>query len=391
MEIKNELFKVFETVADYLDITSAQYNLAKDRYEAVGKWLAKGEYCILDTNKKFCFKDGEIYPQGSIRLETAVRPTGRKEFDIDLVFYIPNVSAEDISPEKLKKLIGDRLKEHEIYKKMLKPLNRGWCIDYANEFHLDITPSLKNHNEPHNESELVADRKLKQYMPTNPKGFAQWFDDISKIQPLYEITKSMFASRSNIVMLDEAATVTELPEHNYQSKPLLKRFVQIFKRHRDEMFKHKGNAPISIIITTLAAKAYEYSILNSPYNNPYDLMIDTLKYMPKFIELRRREYWIENPTVEGENFAEKWNTHPIRKKAFDIWHSEILNFFNGFKENMGQHQLIELIRNGLGEAPAEYIRKEYINKIDSYRKKGKAISATAGIATSVKPNTFYGA
>ncbi len=390
MSSKKELFKILEKIGDSLDITPSQYNEAKERYEAVGKWLAEGEYCILGSGKKQCFKDGQIYPQGSIRLETAVRPKGKNEFDIDLVFYTQNVSADDITPNQLKKLIGNRLKEHETYKKMLKPLNRGWCLEYANKFHLDITPSLDNHYEPHNESELVADKELKQYMPSNPKGLAQWFDNISEMQPMLDITKSMFESRNTVVALEDAATVTELPDHNPHNKALLKRFVQIFKRHRDEMFKDQDDAPISIIITTLAAKAYEYCIRTYPYDNAYDLMVDTLKHMPKFIEMRGSLYWIENPTVTGENFAEKWNIYPKRKEAFDRWHSQSLRFFSKFNEEMGQHVLFNSLEEGFGSQPAELIRKQYIDSINTDRGLGRVIGATAGVTSSVKTNTFYG-
>ena len=147
MSTKNEIFKILEKVGESLEITKTQRQLAEERYKAVGKWLAEGEYCLLGDGKKQCFKDGEIYPQGSFRLETMVKPIGKNEFDIDLVFYTPNVSADMITPERLKELVGNRLKEHDTYKKMLTPLNRGWCINYANEFHLDVTPSLDNHFE----------------------------------------------------------------------------------------------------------------------------------------------------------------------------------------------------------------------------------------------------
>jgi len=390
MSSKKELFKILEKIGESLDITSTQYELAKEKYKAVGRWLAEGEYCILGSDKKQCFKDGEIYPQGSIQLETVVKPIGKKEFDIDLVFYTPNISAYDIKPEYLRELIGNRLKEHKTYNKILKPLNRGWCLEYANEFHLDITPSLENHNEPYNESELVADKKLKQYMPTNPKGFSQWFGNISEMQPLLDITKSMFESRSVVVTLDSAATVTELPKHNPKNKALLKRYVQILKKHRDVIFQDQNNAPISIIITTLTAKAYAYCIQSFSYNNAYDLMLDTLKHMLKFIEIRNSLYWVENPTVNGENFAEKWNTNPERKKAFYKWHNQCLTFFSRFNENMGQNVLFDSIKEGFGEQSAELIRKEYIDEIESYRKIGQVSSVTAGVIGSVKPNTFYG-
>jgi len=387
---KKELFDIFEKIGYSLDITPTQYKLAKERYEAVGKWLAEGEYCILGSGKKQCFKDGEIYPQGSIRLETVVKPTGKNEFDIDLVFFTPNVSAENITPGQLKELIGNRLKENETYKRMLKPLNRGWCLEYANEFHLDITPSLDNHFEPHNESELVADKELKQYVPSNPKGFAQWFEDISEIAPSINITKSMFEARNSMVVFEDSATVTDLPEHR-QNKPLLKRFVQIFKRHRDEMFKSQGNAPISIIITTLVAKSYLYCIQHFSYDNAYDLMVDTLRFMPKYIDNRGFNYWIENPTVSGENFAEKWNVKPIRKQAFDQWHSQCLKFFGEFHENIGQYVLFNSLEEGFGKNQAELIREQYIQKIEKNRAAGTVLGYSAGVTGSVKANTFFGA
>lgn len=389
MSSKKDLFDIFEKIGDSLDITPTQYKLAKERYEAVGKWLSEGEYCLLGLGKKQCFKDGEIYPQGSIRLETAVKPTGKNEFDIDLVFFTPNVSAENITPEQLKELIGNRLKENETYKRMLRPLNRGWCLEYANEFHLDITPSLDNHYEPHNESELVADKELKQYMPSNPKGFAQWFDDVSEMMPLLNITKSMFESRNMMIVAEDSATISDLPEHR-PNKPLLKRFVQIFKRHRDEMFKNKDNAPISVIITTLAAKSYLYCIQNFSYDNAYDLMVDTLKFMPKYIDQRGFDYWVENPTVNGENFAEKWNVKPIRKQAFDQWHSQCLRFFGKFNEDMGQHVLFDSLEEGFGKRPAEFIREKYIKQIDKNRATGTVLGSGIGVTSSVKANTFYG-
>ncbi len=391
MSTNKELFKILEKVGDSLEITKTQYQLAEERYKAVGKWLAEGEYCLLGDGKKQCFKDGEIYPQGSIRLGTTVKPIGKNEFDIDLVFYTPNISAEMIKPERLKELIGDRLKEDETYKKMLKPLNRGWCINYTNEFHLDITPSLNNHHEPFNESELVADKKLERYMPTNPEGYAQWFDDISEKKPMFNITKSMFESRNMMIAAEDAATVSELPEHN-PNKPMLKRFIQIFKRHRDMMFDGKDDAPISIIITTLVTKSYEYCIQNFPYSDEYTLMIDTLKNMPLFIETRNALLWIENPTVKGENFAEKWNYNPNKKQNFDKWHNEILRLFKSISNLEGQHLIFESLRNGLGEFPVNKVYDEMTHKVDGYRRK-EFLGAGFGTLTDtypVKKNTFFG-
>ena len=306
-----------------------------------------------------------------------------------MVFYTPNISADNISPKLLKKLIGDRLKEHETYKNMLSETNRGWSINYANEFHLDITPSLDNHHEPHNESELVADTKLKQYMPSNPRGYTEWFEEASEKVPSISITKSMFESRNSMFDMEDSVTVTEIPEHN-MSKPLLKRFIQIFKRYRDVMFEDKDDAPISIIITTLATKSYLYCIERFSYDNEYDLMVDVLKNMPVFITESYGVYTVDNPTVDGENFAEKWNEKPIKKINFNNWHTSCTEFFISFHSDMGQDVLLDSIEEGFGSKPAELIREQYIQKIDKNRTVGKVLGSSVGVMSSVKANTFYG-
>ncbi|HHH54495.1 MAG TPA: nucleotidyltransferase, partial [Bacteroidetes bacterium] len=369
-DYKHELFKKLVIIGKSLDLTPTQYKLAKSRYEAVGKWLADGEYCLFGTGKKQCFKDGNIYPQGSIRLETAVKPIGQNEFDIDLVFFTPNISVDDISPEFLKELIGNRLQEHETYKNMLTETNRGWCINYADEFHLDITPSLDKQDEPYNTSELVADSKLKNYMTANPKGYSKWFDDSSLIIPMFPLTRELFKSdlsmEENIVAMESAAEIEELPEHE-PTKLLLKRFVQIFKRHRDTMFEGKDDAPISVIITTLATKSYLYCIENFDYNNEYDLMLDTLQYMKKYIDIKNGLYWIENPSIKSENFAEKWNEKIIKKKNFDSWHDTCSKFFNKFHPNMGQDILLKSLEEGFGSKPTKLIRDKYIDELNQNR------------------------
>ena len=133
MSTNHQLFRMLEKVVKNLDISPSVYKDAEEKYQAVGKWLADGEYCLID--KKICLNDGEIYVQGSIKIGTVVKPIGQEEFDIDLVFYTPNISTDDILPEELKKLIGDRLKsENSIYKDKVTSTNRGWCINYEPEF-----------------------------------------------------------------------------------------------------------------------------------------------------------------------------------------------------------------------------------------------------------------
>jgi len=393
MSANQELFKILEKIGNKLDISLAQYELATSRYKAVGKYLAYGIYCNLGQ----CFKDGEIYPHGSIQLETVVRPIGQEAFDIDLVFFVPNISSEDISPKRLKELIGNRLKEHKTYKDMLKETNRGWCIVYADEFHLDITPSLNKEDEPHNDSELVADKKLEIFMPSNPKDYSKWFDKSSIQIPIFPLTRNLFKSdlmrENSMVAMDSSATVTELPKHT-PTKLLLKRFVQIFKRHRDVMFREKSDAPISIIITTLATKSYLHCIENFDYNDEYELMLATLYYMDDFIvEDDNRIFIIDNPTVEGENFAEKWNEKPIKEINFRKWHTNCQSFFIQLHETKGQNIIFDSLEENFGQ-PAKDIYDEMTANVNNNRINGVlglgVASTITAVAQKVKPNNFYG-
>jgi hypothetical protein len=158
------------------------------------------------------------------------------------------------------------------------------------------------------------------------------------------------------------------------------------------MFDGKEDAPISIIITTLAAKSYEYCIRHFTYYNEYSLMIDTLKNMPLFIETKNTLHWIENPTVTGENFAEKWNYTPIKKQNFDLWHADITKLFESIHNIKGQHLIFESLKKGLGESPVNKVYNEMTHKVDDYRQRGLLGAGFGTLADShpVKKNTFFG-
>ena len=93
--------------------------------------------------------------------------------------------------------------------------------------------------------------------------------------------------------------------------------VQLLKRHRDGMFaddpEHK---PISIIITTLAARAYneEDTIAGA--------LLSILKGMYAYIKYVNGDAWVENPVNPTENFADKWSEEPIKGENFQRWLSQ---------------------------------------------------------------------
>ena len=358
-EAKHELFKFLDKIGSKLDISKTQYEMAKSRYKAVGNWLAKGEYCLTNV----CLKDGEIYPQGSIRLGTTVKPIGQEEFDVDLVFFTPNVSRSDIKPTELNRLIGNRLREHEKYRNMIEPLKRGWRITYADEFHLDITPSINNHTEDNN-SEFVPDRKLQDWKPSNPKDYAEWLDSSALKLPEFS-----YIFKDSVIVALEEHRVSDFPENN-EIKSLLKRYIQILKRHRDIMFQGKEHRPISIIISTLATYAYNDCISKKVYDNEFDLLVDVIKEMSNFIQYYGGKYFILNPTTDYENFAERWNEVPAKKKAFDLWHKDAFEFFTKLSTLTGHHKIFKSLEEKFGEKPVSMLLDDINRQVKSSRGKG---------------------
>lgn len=390
-EAKHELFKVLDRLGSKLDITKTQYETAKKRYEAVGKWLASGEYCLTEGNK-VCLRDGVIYLQGSIQLATTVKPIGQDEFDVDLVFFSPNISKYDIEPSELNRLIGDRLRENDDYRNMMDAspnngrLKRGWRITYADEFHLDITPSINNHTE-YNNSEYVPDRKIQDWKPSNPRDYAVWFNDSASKLPSWSF---IFKDSINIAM--ESHKVTDFPEDE-EMKPLLKRYVQILKRHRDEMFKEREQKPISIIITTLATHAYNECVKSKVYNNELDLLVDVIREMPNYIINDSGKYFILNPKTRYENFAERWNEVIAKKSAFDAWHENVLAFFESLYTISGTHNMFDALGRSFGKAQVSSVYEDMNSFVSQHREAGilgLGLSSSGILGNPMKKNTFFG-
>lgn len=379
---KVQLFYLLEKICQKLELTDTQYQDAKGKYEAVGEWLDGGE--VLHPHAP------HIFPQGSMSLGTTVRPLGRDEFDIDLICLLDLFSSQ-CSPEAVRKAVGERLEANEVYKKMLEPLNRGWRLNYAasNKLHLDITPATKDGGSQ-NGGLMVPDRELREWKNSHPQGYVKWFEEISALMPTVT-----FSERAVLAKIDP------FPER-VAFKSILKRCVQILKRHRDLRFLNTDskNAPISIIITTLAAKSYQHLVLTSRFTSELDLLFSVIQHLPDFIEVRviqgQKVYYIPNETTQGENFAEKWNTHPERAKAFFSWHKKAINAFEKIKQTDGLDGLQRLLGEEVfGERDTSVVFNDYVDVINERRRNrtlsvASGVGLTTGIGTPVRRNTFYG-
>ncbi|MDH2356176.1 nucleotidyltransferase [Bradyrhizobium sp. SSUT112] len=384
---QTQLVELIEEACRHIEPSESQRELAKQRYEGVGAWLARSDDWLLANI--------EIRLQGSVAIGTAVKPIGSLEHDVDLVAHVPDVEVA-ISPALLKQRIGDRLRANGKYAPLLKEMPRCWRLDYAGEFHLDITPSIPN-PECRLGGELVPDKTLKDWKASNPLGYRTKIERRAAIQPRIRL----IAKAADSAMAERQ--VEPFPE-NKHLKGLLRRTVQIAKRHRDIEFidDKDGLAPLSIIITTLVSRAYEFCARSREYDHELALIVDVLEWMPNTIEQRvvggRTEWYLWNQTTAGENFCEKWNKHPERAVAFFDWHAKLVNDVKQLAAAQGFDALRRLLVNVVGSRPANMVMDSLTEQVSVARNAGRlSVTKPAGLiigsaasATSVRANTFFG-
>lgn len=401
---REQFSEIFDELAKSLDITKTQYEDAVTSYQFVGRWLA-GEGSDLAIYKP------EILPQGSFLLGTMIRPVNEEDdLDIDLVCRL--VGKKDYWTQfHIKQAIGNHLKAHQTLERMLRIPDgrRCWTLDYAegSRFHMDILPAIvgegyqvlleKAFSGSFKQEDLsalairITDKEHFNYkLATDPLdwllsnmfGYATWFRDRSTV----DLTKA--------INLREA--IQPVPAYQVYKTPL-QRIVQILKRHRDMMFAGDEDKPISIIITTLAAQAYRKQT---------DIMTglqEVVATMGRYIEDRydpvtgTRYKWVANPVNPQENFADKWVTHPQRRKKFEQW----LQAVGQDIAHITAQQQLPAIRDALSRPFGGQLVDQTFNNIATAKRilreqGGLRMAAGTGILgiigrTGVSGHSFFGA
>lgn len=319
-EVRTQLSLFLRYLAESLDIPDSAFQEAERRYQAVGKWLAEDDSPLAVFSPEIC-------PQGSFRLGTVVKPINDKdEYDIDLVCELA-LSKDNVTQRQLKQMIGSRLKANKTYERMLDPEEgrRCWTLLYADglQFHMDILPAIPDDDgfkqrlrsigvpaELAEHALAITDMEHPGYNirtddwpRSNPRGYADWFR--SRMQTQFDAQRLLQAR-----ILE--ANIEDVPD--YRIKTPLQRVIQILKRHRDVMFeKDQDDKPISIIITTLAALAYDNQA------DLLDALFAIVESMPAQIQRQGDTLCVLNPVNPLENFADKWREHPQRERKFREW------------------------------------------------------------------------
>lgn len=194
--------------------------------------------------------------------------------------------------------------------------------------HMDVTPAERKPGNSKDDGSgrlRVPDRSTESWSPSNPKDYAEWFDEMASIELKVRLTESYRQ------LISKRADTEPLPSHEEITAPNgLRVGVRLMKRHRDVYVKRTGRKetqPISILITTLAAKAYERVAVRShdKVMTPLQILTEVTAEMLNCFDPPQQgeQYRLENPEDTDENFAEKWNDNPELPRTFFDWHQNL--------------------------------------------------------------------
>jgi hypothetical protein len=308
--------KIAEALAAAIDIPPSYYQKTLSRYEDLGKWFCRPGSLTEHHSPR-------VYGQGSFRLGTVIRPlTSEESYDLDVGCRLESgISKHSHSQKHLKQLVGKELESYRQARRIdsaLDEKHRCWRLEYADDlsFHMDVVPSIPEEMTKRaalvtamesqgigrslaesvaHHSGTITDNRHRNYETIDPdwrisnsEGYALWFESRLAISRAQLEKVAAKASR---------AKVDKLPLWEWKSP--LQQAIQILKRHRDTMFKSNPDSkPISIILTTLAAKAYRGE-------EDVGAALETiLAGMDQHVQASRPR--IPNPVNPNEDFADKW-------------------------------------------------------------------------------------
>jgi hypothetical protein len=367
MQLRNitpEAESFLADLADELEIPEHRYEQADTSYQSLGKWLNREN----STIRQF---EPQVYSQGSFALGTVIAPISDEEhYDVDAVSEFKKLSKREISQKELKRRLGVEVELYRRSQSMTKPAEehrRCWRLEYADgaQFHMDVTAGVPNaaaarailermNHDPSWATTAIAITDMESpsyavisddWLRSNPMGYRKWF---------HSRMAAVFEERKKALQKGIRAGTEPIPD--YRIRTPLQSSIMILKRHRDIMFvKRSDERPISIILTTLAAHAYNGERKIS------DALFAILSLMDQYIKRGHDgTYLIPNPTDPAENFADKWAKHPERAAAFFEWLAKAREDFARAAELSNTQLIAENLAKGVGSGLADRTKKRSI-------------------------------
>lgn len=278
-------------VCESLQLTETQHQKAVDRYQAISRVLDGPDTPFTNINSN-------LYPQGSMRLGTTVKPIeGPHDLDFVCEFEMSHTRA---NPMSLLRDMFEVFRRHGVYGGMVTLKKRCVRVTYADEFYLDILPACRNYQSG-GTCIQVPDRDTRWWTPSNPISYAIWFENATqRIRVQRHLRKSL--------AMDSAASIQPIPNiQATEEKTVLQLVVQLLKRWRDIHYSDSSFPPISIVLTTLAARHYRGERdLCTALGGVLDRIVADIDAAHS----RNHRLEVRNPVHYEEDFSERWKNTP---------------------------------------------------------------------------------
>ena len=361
---------LFIGICEKLQLNASLYDQAVERYNVIANTINKDE---IFENANL-----SIYPQGSFRLKTTVKPLSSEEYDLDFVAELP-VSSE-MTPQDLYNHIVRILSNDGIHDDMIEKKNRCVRVNYANDFHIDIMPG-KLINEYTHEI-IVPDRELSKWGHiSNPIGFADWFEKQAKTHIEFELNE-MLRAQYNI----EKVTEQEVAKH---LEPL-RRAVQLVKRYRDIYCEKNDAEPVrSIVICTLMGQITKFT------GDTLQIIETFCKYVNSLIaDSNDKPFTVKNPVV-NEVLTEKWAEGNNYQDFVSMMQSltKDVKILRSYSYNT---DINTITKKMFGETVTNAVLKDFAKEINNARQASTLSITSSGVLSTsssgipIKKNTFYG-
>jgi hypothetical protein len=355
-----------EALAVQVELPASAYERAVERFKDLGAWLGRKESSLYGF-------DPHVFAQGSFALGTAIAPPDKREnYDLDLSCNLRSgVTRLTHTQRQLKELLQ---RELETYRKarniqdQLEEKNRCWRVHYQGHpgFHMDTVPGIPVDDSRRKELTALMEKKITMdsALAASVANESMWITDrhnpsYSRIGPDWEASNPIgyltwFQSRidGSLEELTKDAKITAVPF--YERKSTLQRAIQLLKAHRDKMFlKFPDSKPISIIITTLAARVYR------PTTSLSEAMTVILAELTRFRNSGESE--LLNPTNPAESFTDKWAhvqyTKHALKENFNVWVEQVTKDFEVYLTAGTEQSLIKEANDRFGVSPEPVLLK----------------------------------
>jgi len=340
--------------AHAISLPESLYTTISDRYSTLeGILQAAGDPLLRRVH---------VFPQGSIRLRTAIKPAPGAEgelatVDADAVVWLEHI--DGVQSDAVLSAIEKRFADGCRVEAPIKQLRRGIRIVYADEnpgFHIDVTPgrNVASNQQKEGHGALHVPDRHEGWKASSPIAYCDWLHDVASLS-LPVVAMDALNFREAVVA---KATQEDMPAYGeYIDANVLRAGIKLLKRHRD-MWAIRNRAlrdyrPISAVLTTLAGRAYEKMARGSSVMRalrPLDAMLELIELMPDFIEGAAGRWAVFNPVDRGENFAEKWNRlgeGERYREAFFQWHTDAKASFRLGLREVGS---VESFKEGMAKS-----------------------------------------